>query len=76
MARVKRFEEHRWVGDKRTQVVHDTDVDDVDCDVQEVVAAQASTCFGPDVLAEARNRGYRACRVCAPKPSWTDPSPT
>ena len=27
--------------------------------------ARTYLCFGPDTLAEARNRGYRACRVCA-----------
>jgi hypothetical protein len=28
------------------------------------VAAEAFICFGPDTLAEARNRGYRLCRSC------------
>ena len=72
--RPKRFEEHRWLGDKRTQVVHDLDSAS-DCPIDDIVTAQAGTCFGPDVLAEARNRGYRPCRSCAPAHRWTDRSP-
>jgi hypothetical protein len=64
MDRPLRFEEHRWVGDKRDQVVHDLD----HCTAPEVidglVAAQTYICFGPDTLAEARNRGYARCRQC------------
>lgn len=63
MARLGRFEEHRWVGDKRSQIVHDQD----ECDdeiLAELNEAQTYLCFGPDTLAEARNRGYRPCRTC------------
>jgi len=80
--RPKRFEGHRWLGDKRTQVVHDLDatpkdapMDGAACPIDDIVAAQAGTCFGPDLLAEARNRGYRPCRSCAPAHRWTDRSP-
>jgi len=82
MARPKRFSEHRWLGDKRNQIVHDLDSDshiDIDgtgCDIDGIVDAQAGAAFGPDLLAEARNRGYRACRNCAPEPRWTDRSAT
>jgi hypothetical protein len=65
MARPKRFEHHRWLGDKRSQIVHDLDAD-AGCDIDELVEAQAGAAFGPDVLAEARNRGYRPCPVCVP----------
>lgn len=65
MERLARFEEHRYVGDKRTQVVHDVDSCTEPEHVEEVVAAEAFICFGPDTLAEARNRGYRLCRSCA-----------
>lgn len=75
MARPKRFEEHRWLGDKRNQVVHDLDAD-AGCDIESILEAQAGAAFGPDLLAEARNRGYRACRSCAPEPRWTDRSAT
>ena len=73
MARPKRFEEHRWLGDKRTQVVHDLDAPAA-CAVDDIVAANLAACFGPDLLAEARNRGYRPCQSCAPQRRWTDPS--
>ena len=60
MERPTRFEHHRFVGDKRTQVVYDLDADDVDPEViGELMAAETFLCFGPDSLAEARNRGYR-----------------
>jgi hypothetical protein len=65
MERLARFEEHRYVGDKRTQVVHDVDSCTEPEHVEETVAAEAFICFGPDTLAEARNRGYRLCRTCA-----------
>jgi hypothetical protein len=29
-----------------------------------MVAAESFLAFGPDTLAEARNRGYRLCRSC------------
>jgi hypothetical protein len=66
MERLGRFEHYRFVGDKRTQVVHDIDhvADDHAGAVAELVEAEAFTCFGPDTLAEARNRGYRLCRSC------------
>lgn len=63
MSRLVRFEEFRWVGDKRTQIVHDQDACDPEI-LEELDAAQTYLCFGPDTLPEARNRGYRACRVC------------
>jgi hypothetical protein len=58
MERPTRFEHSRFVGDKRTQLVYDldswTDVDVID----EIVGSDVGICFGPDTLAEARNRGY------------------
>jgi hypothetical protein len=60
MERPTRFEEHRFVGDKRNQVVYDLDADDVDPEIiAELMQAETFLCFGPDTLAEARNRGYR-----------------
>jgi hypothetical protein len=60
MARPAKWEHHRYLGDKRTQVVYDLDAPDVDdALVEEVIAAEAFLAFGPDELAEARNRGYR-----------------
>ncbi len=66
MERPKQFEEHRFVGDKRTAVVYDIDAmegtDDDVAVIEELMAAQTYLCFGPDTLAEARNRGYRPAR--------------
>ncbi|HUW03260.1 MAG TPA: hypothetical protein VMW08_12970 [Acidimicrobiales bacterium] len=64
MPRLARFEEFQWVGDKRTQIVHDTDACEAEI-LDDLVEAQTYLCFGPDTLAEARNRGYRPCEVCA-----------
>ena len=61
MERPTRFEEFRWVGDKRDQRVHDLDHCDEEA-VGELMEARTYLCFGPDTFAEARNRGYRLCR--------------
>lgn len=58
MERPKQFEEHRWVGDKRTQIVYDVDNIDDEALIAELMASEKYLCFGPDTLAEARNRGY------------------
>ena len=65
MARPLRFEHYRWLGDKRTQVVHDLDAATEACQIDELMASECFAAFGPDRLAEARNRGYHACRHCA-----------
>jgi hypothetical protein len=61
-----KFEHHRYVGDKRTQVVYDLDLVDSDprvaAAVDELMASEQFAAFGPDTLAEARNRGYRPHR--------------
>jgi hypothetical protein len=66
MERLGRFEHHRFLGDKRRQVVHDIDLvpEEHAGAITELVEAEAFTSFGPDTLAEARNRGYRLCRTC------------
>ncbi len=59
MERPTNFHETRWLGDKRNQIVYDVD-EVVDAAViEEIIAADAGLSFGPDTLAEARNRGYR-----------------
>ena len=63
--RPSRFEEHRYLGDKRTQVVHDLDVCDHPDVIDDIMRAESFICFAPDTLPEARNRGYRLCRRCA-----------
>ena len=67
MARPTRFEDHRWLGDKRTQRVHDLDNATHACAIDELMASEQFAAFGPDTLPEARNRGYRACRHCVPR---------
>ena len=65
MTRPARFEDFRWLGDKRTQRVYDLDgADDpeVAATIDDILAAEAFAVFGPDTLAEARNRGYRPDR--------------
>ena len=59
MSRPTRFEEHRWLGDKRTQLAYDLDQYPDDHVISEIVEAGAAASFAPDSLPEARNRGYR-----------------
>jgi hypothetical protein len=62
--RPSRFEEHRYVGDKRNQVVHDVDSCTEPAVIDELMLAETFTCFGPDTVPEARNRGYHLCGRC------------
>ena len=79
MGRPTRFEHNRYLGDKRTQVVYDLDLADSDPEVaaavEELLASEQFAAFGPDTLAEARNRGYRphqSIRSAEPRPSRGD----
>lgn len=58
MERPIRFEEARFLGDKRTQLVYDLDEWTDEATIDEIVAAGVGLQFGPDSLVEARNRGY------------------
>lgn len=58
MERPIRFEHTRFLGDKRTQLVYDLDEWNDAAAINEIIAAETGLCFGPDTLAEARNRGY------------------
>jgi hypothetical protein len=62
MERPVRFEHTRYLGDKRTQLVYDLDSWSDAAVIDEIVAAEVGTSFGPDTLAEARNRGYALAR--------------
>ena len=66
MSRPTRFEHFKYLGDKRTQVVYDLDLADSDetvaAAVSELMASEQFAAFGPDTLAEARNRGYHPHR--------------
>ncbi len=62
MERPARYAENRFIGDKRTQVVYDLDVQADSATIDELVVSEQVATFGPDTLAEARNRGYRLAR--------------
>ena len=63
MERPTRFEHFQFLGDKRTQVVYDLDDVADESIIEELVAGPHTQTFGPDSLAEARNRGYRLRRI-------------
>jgi hypothetical protein len=66
MSRPTKFEHNRYLGDKRRQVVYDLDMygsdEHVTAAVDDVLAAETFQTFGPDTLAEARNRNYHPDR--------------
>jgi hypothetical protein len=66
MPKPTRFEHFRYLGDKRSLVVYDLDLIDDDPevadDVADLLTSERFLAFGPDTLAEARNRGYRPHR--------------
>jgi hypothetical protein len=66
VSRPTRFEHFQYLGDKRSQVVYDLDLADGDeavaAAIQELLASEQFAAFGPDTLAEARNRGYHPHR--------------
>lgn len=64
MSRPVRFEHHQYVGDKRTHLVHDLDAATEECRIDDLLASEQFQAFGPDTLAEARNRGYRPHKAC------------
>ena len=64
MSRPLRFEHNQYVGDKRSRVVHDLDAATDACGIDELMASEQFAAFGPDTLAEARNRGYRPHKAC------------
>jgi hypothetical protein len=64
MSRPTRFEHNQYVGDKRNRRVHDLDAATDDCRIEDLLASEQFAAFGPDSLAEARNRGYRPHPAC------------
>ncbi len=64
MARLPRYSEHRFVGDRSTMTVFDTDdlgesealIERVD--THDLMGKNLVQTFGPDTLVEARNRGF------------------
>ena len=64
MERPTRFEHKQFVGDKRSQVVHDVDACTAPTVISELMVSEKFLCFGPDSVPEANNRGYHLCRQC------------
>jgi hypothetical protein len=66
VSRPTRFEHFQYLGDKRRQIVYDLDLADsneeVSAAIDELLESEQFAAFGPDTLAEARNRGYRPHR--------------
>ena len=68
VARLKRFESHRYVGTRDDMIVFDTDDDSQLATLIERVASEdlfgrnLLQTFAPDDLPEARNRGFRRRR--------------
>lgn len=63
MTRPTKFENFRYIGDKRRQVVYDLDGPGLDAGaIEELLVSEQFAAFAPDTLAEARNRGYRLAR--------------
>ena len=60
MSRPTKFEQFRYVGDKRTQWYFDLDDPDIDeALVDELMESEQFAAFSPDTPVEVRNRGYR-----------------
>ena len=59
MERPARFQDRRFLGDKRVQVVYDLDEVTDAAVIEELANSEHALAFAPDTLAEARNRGYR-----------------
>ena len=71
MARLKRFEEHRWIGTRRDMRVYDCD-DQAQYETLAALVEQENLldgvglqAFAPDTLPEARNRGFRPLSAAA-----------
>jgi len=64
MARLRRFESNRFVGTRDDMIVHDCDDPDQFAMLEsrtetgDLVDERRLQAFGPDTLAEARNRGF------------------
>ncbi|MGH9051796.1 MAG: hypothetical protein ACRDWX_02070 [Acidimicrobiia bacterium] len=65
IGRLRRFEEHRFVGTRDDMVVYDCDDEEAFAALErrvledDLVSANLVATFAPDILAEARNRGFR-----------------
>jgi hypothetical protein len=62
MPRHPRFEEHRYLGDKRSFIYYDCDDPDEFAEVEKIPIEKIAS-FAPDIEPEARNRGFRRAKV-------------
>lgn len=66
MSRLRRFEEHRYVGTRDDMIVHDCDEAaelaalEQRVKSEDLLGRDLLQSFGPDTLPEARNRGFRS----------------
>ena len=66
MTRIKRFEEHRFVGTRDDMRVYDCDdpaqfaILDERVEIEGLVDAKMLQSFAPDRLSDARDRGFKA----------------
>ncbi len=66
MARIKRFEEHRFVGTRDDMRVYDCDdpaqfaIVNERVESEDLIDAKMLQSFAPDRLSDARNRGFKA----------------
>ncbi len=66
MARIKRFEEHRYLGTRDDMRVYDCDISAQFNELNEriesegLVEAKMIQSFAPDRISDARNRGFKA----------------
>ena len=66
MGRLKRFEEHQFIGTRDDMFVHDCDDEDDIATLEARIASEdlikrnLLQTFAPDALAEARNRGFHS----------------
>jgi hypothetical protein len=62
VGRLRRFPDHRFVGDRETMRVFDCDdeaqFDNLESRAERLAAGNLLQTFGPDTLDEARNRGF------------------
>ncbi|HSF87728.1 MAG TPA: hypothetical protein VLG28_18960 [Acidimicrobiia bacterium] len=68
MSRLRRFEEHRYVGARDTMIVYDCDAPDQLAELEARIGRDGLyrenllQAFAPDELPEARNRGFTPTR--------------
>ena len=66
MARIRRFEDHRFIGLRDEMVVYDCDDPEQFAVLEarmtdgDLIRRAAVSTFAPDSVAEARNRGFRS----------------